>query len=107
MFSYIKNRLQKISQQLKERYPDRIVFIYAFGSRARGDFSEWSDIDILIVVKDKDPQIEREIIGLIVEEEITVGLSFSPVIKDLKVFEKERDFKTPFYENIKREGILL
>ncbi len=35
------------------------------------------------------------------------GLSFSPVLKDLKAFEKEKRYKTPFYESIEREGVLL
>jgi len=85
----------------------RIVSIYAFGSRVRGDYGEWSDIDLLVVVKDKDPEIERGIIATIVEEEIERGVPFTPVIKDSQAFEKERIFKTPFYESIIKEGIAL
>jgi len=107
MFSHIRNRLEKIRQRLKERYPERVVSVYAFGSRVRGDYIDWSDIDLLVVVKNKDPQIEGEIIDLIVEEEVEGGLSFSPVIKDVTAFEKERRFRTPFYENIMREGVTL
>jgi predicted nucleotidyltransferase len=107
MFAHIKKSLQKIGNALKRQYPERIVSIYAFGSRVRGDYREGSDIDLLIVVKDKEPGIEKDIIDLIVEEEIKGGVSFTPVIKDSLSFKKEKIFKTPFYENIIKEGIAL
>jgi len=107
MFSFIRNRLEEIGHRLRERYPERVVAVYAFGSRVRGDHKEWSDIDLLVIVRKKDPQIEKEIINLIIEEEMKGGLLFSPVIKDLIAFEQEKRFNTPFYENIKKEGIEL
>jgi|GEM_PF-3762865 predicted nucleotidyltransferase len=64
---------------LKRQHPERIVSIYASGSRVRGDYREWSDIDLLIIVKDKDS----------------------------RAFKKGKRFRTPFYENIIREGIAL
>ena len=99
--------MKTISEKLTERFPDRIVSVVAFGSRVRGDYSEWSDIDLLIIIKDKNPEIEKEVIALIVEEEMKSGLSFSPVVKDLKAYEEEKKHNSPFYENIKREGVLL
>lgn len=65
------------------------------------------DFDVLIVVKEKDTKIESEIISVFVDEEIESGFSFSPVIKDVGSFEMEKKFKTPFYENITKEGVRL
>lgn len=107
MFTHIKERLKMIARKLSERFPDRIVSVVAFGSRVRGDYGEWSDIDLLIVVKDKSPEVEKEIIDLIVDEEMRSGLSFSAVVKDLMAYEEEKKHKTPFYESIKQEGVLL
>jgi predicted nucleotidyltransferase len=107
MYSYEKNILNRLTESLKEQFPDRIMAVYAFGSRVRGDHGEWSDFDVLVIVKDKTPEIETEIISLFVDEEIQSGIPFSPVIKDIKAFEMEKNYNTPFYENIMKEGVLL
>lgn len=107
MYAHEKKALMRIKKQLKERLHDRIISIYAFGSKVRGDHNEWSDFDVLVVVRNKTPELESEIIGLFVDEEIESGLSFTPVIKDIKAFELEKRFNTPFYGNITREGVLL
>jgi predicted nucleotidyltransferase len=107
MISHIDKSLRAISSRLRDALPEVIDSIRVFGSRARGDHSGMSDIDILIVVKRKTPSIEDRIISIIVNEEARYGLSLTPVIKDVAAFEKEKNFNTPFFENIMKEGILL
>ncbi|MGB9716143.1 MAG: nucleotidyltransferase domain-containing protein [Thermodesulfovibrionales bacterium] len=99
--------LNRLTESLKKQFPDRIIAVYVFGSRVRGDHGEWSDFDVLVIVKDKTPEIETEIISLFVDEEIQSGIPFSVVIKDIKAFKMEKKFNTPFYENITKEGVLL
>lgn len=105
MYNYQKDILGRIAVMLRKKFSDRITAVYAFGSKARGDYGEWSDFDVLIVVRDRDPFIENEIIDVFVDEELRSGLIFTPVIKDARAFEHEKDFSTPFYENILKEGI--
>jgi predicted nucleotidyltransferase len=107
MFAYERDALTRIIKSLKERFPGRIKGVYAFGSRVRGDHDEWSDFDVLIIVKNRDPSIENEIIGSFVDQEIESGILFTPLIKDLKAFESEKSFKTPFYDNLMKEGLPL
>jgi len=107
VFAHERETLTRIIKSLKERFPERIKGIYAFGSRVRGDHNEWSDFDVLIIVKDRDPSIENEIIGSFVDEEFESGILFTPLIKDAKAFEAERSLKTPFYDNLMKEGFPL
>jgi len=107
MYNHERNILKNITARLRERFSERIQGVYAFGSRVRGDHDEWSDFDVLIVVKDRNPAIENEIIDIFVEEELKSGVIFSPVIKDYTAFEKEKYLNTPFYENIQREGVVF
>jgi predicted nucleotidyltransferase len=107
MYAHEKRVLNRITKNLRKQFPGRIVHVYAFGSRARGNHGEWSDFDILVVVKDRDPLIEEAIISSFVEEELRSGLLFTPLIKDQKAFESEKRFHTPFYENLTREGTAL
>lgn len=107
MFAHEKETLERAVKSVREKLPDRIVSIYTFGSRVRGDYEEWSDFDVLVVVKSKTTQLEAEIVSIFVNEELRSGIPFSPVIKDFKTFEMEKRFNTPFYRNIIKEGILL
>ncbi len=105
MYNHEKNVLNRITERLRERFSERIMVVYAFGSRVRGDHHEWSDFDVLVVVKDRNISIEHEIIDIFVEEELQSGVMFAPVIKDIKSFEYEKNLHTPFYENIMKEGV--
>lgn len=107
MFAHVRKALERIRDRLRERFPERVLYIYAFGSRVRGDHGEWSDLDVLIIVKDKDVEIEKEIIDIISEEELETGIPFAPIIKDIELFEKEKGLKTPFYQDIMKEGISI
>ena len=107
MHPHEKKSLDEIVKKLKECLGDRISAVYVFGSRVRGDFGGWSDFDVLVILKDRTPEIEEKVIGIFVDEEIKAGLSFSPVIKDIRSFEQEKKHHTPFYENIMREGVPL
>lgn len=107
MFEYEKKALANISQELRKTLGSVIAGVYAFGSRVRGDHSVLSDFDLFILVTEKNIEIERKIIGIIVDIESEYGLSFSPLIKTTRSFELEKNYNSPFYQNIKREAIVL
>ncbi len=107
MHLHEREALHRIAERLRAELSDRVVALYAFGSRVRGNHGTWSDFDVLVVVQDRTPRIESEIIGIIVDEESRAGLSFTPVVKDARAFELEKRFHTPFYENVTREGVPL
>lgn len=107
MRAHERQVLDRVAAILRERFAGRIAALYAFGSRVRGSHDAGSDFDILVVVRDKDPRVEAEIVGIIVDEEFKAGLSFTPLLKDARAFDLERGFHTPFYENVAREGVPL
>lgn len=49
----------KFTQQIKDI--DRILSVVLFGSVARGEYDRESDVDILIIYSDKDPEIIKKI----------------------------------------------
>ena len=107
MYAHVRESLERICSNLRSTLPERILSIYAFGSRVRGDHSEGSDFDILVLVENRTPSLVKSIIDIFVEEEMDCGLSFDPVIKDIRSFNLEKLHHTPFYENIQREGVPL
>jgi predicted nucleotidyltransferase len=107
MYRHYEQALKIIKNELAKKLGARLVSVYAFGSRVKGTDKSWSDFDLLIIVKDKEPKIEAQIIDVIVTNEIKVGLSFAPVIKDYQAFQAEAKLHSPFYQNIKKEAIKI
>lgn len=102
-----------ILKEFKNRIPlnikKHLEKIIIYGSRARNEENEFSDIDIAVIVDKKGPEIEQ---GL--EEtayQVMWEYDFIPLIS-LKIFSKS-DFDEAlqngfsFYRNVEREGILL
>lgn len=85
----------------------RVEEIIVFGSRVRGDYNGESDFDVLVIVRDKDIKTETAIIKLFGTKEDLTGVPFAPVIKDLKVFDNERLYRTAFARAIEEEGIII
>ncbi len=79
-----------------------------FGSEARGDARPDSDIDLLVLLDGDSLTLEREeaITVPLYDLEIKTGVAISPIVMLKKAWES-RPFKTPFYINIRNEGIVL
>lgn len=86
---------------------DRVEEIIVFGSRVRGDYNGESDFDVLVIVRDKDIKIETAIIKYFGAKEDQTGIPFAPVIKDWKVFDNERLYRTGFARAIEEEGVII
>ena len=98
-------KLTELSSQLKEKFKDKIEEIIVFGSYARGDFNEDSDVDLLIVVNDNE-----------IEEDVRkVVYSFIPIIRrlisvkiiDKGTFENMKRMKFSLVLSIEKEGIKI
>lgn len=99
-----KEFLNKIKKQvLKE---DENASLILFGSRARGDFKEDSDWDVLVLTsKEADARLKRKIIEDIYDVELEYMQPVSTII-----FGKEKWKSmsiTPLYKNVLAEGKAL
>ena len=98
--------IQKISESLHSISGIETIL---FGSTARGDFREDSDIDILILLPDylntkERIELELEISGILWEIEMESGIEISPIILQKKIWNQR---KTPFTINVTNQGIEL
>lgn len=102
----IEEILSELKCQLKEVYKDRLVSIILYGSYARGEATEGSDIDILVVLKEcPDSLKERGKIGDIIWD---MDLKYNTVISVIAVDADEfNNRRKPFFLNVKREGVAL
>lgn len=101
----MNNRKQIAKDFAKSIDSDDIKQIILFGSVARGDDSEDSDIDILIVVSKEDRVFEkfvgRKVADIIMEKEEVI----SPHIMTEKHFNATKDFS--FLQNVLADGVLI
>lgn len=78
-----------------------------FGSQARNDANEESDWDLLILLKNRHPK--KDDFGTyaypFVELGWEYGTYFSPKVYTYSEWNKRKG--SPFYENIKKEGVIL
>ncbi|MBZ4688562.1 MAG: uncharacterized protein PWQ96_2350 [Clostridia bacterium] len=91
-------------KHLNTLYPDEILKVQLFGSRARGDAGAGSDFDILIIVKDKMSIDRMKIYDYILDVNLEYGLDFSLKIYDKEEFERSKRLGLPFMKNILTEG---
>lgn len=94
---------------IKEYLGESLKNVILYGSYARGDYNENSDIDIMILVTLSEVEIkqfENGIYDIAVDLELKYGKVLSPIIKNQEFFEYWSD-TLPFYRNVKMEGIRL
>lgn len=102
----IKTILDEVKKHLEKIYGNKLKGIILYGSYARGDYTDGSDIDLIILLEDmKDPLAERE---KYFNEVWQLDLKYDTVISIIPFKEEEyRKRKLPVILNAKREGISL
>ena len=105
VYSYLKDYV-KIA---KEIYGDKLLKVILYGSYARGDFNEDSDIDLLFLV-DAPPEKERQgfydFLDKAFDIKLESELDFQPIVKSVYTFEHWKEY-LPFYRNIMNEGEVI
>ena len=103
----VSSIIYKFSQELKQILGDNLAKVIVYGSYARGDYRDNSDVDIMILVKMSDEEIKavkNDIYDLAFDVEMSTGIELSPIIKNEKQYEYWVD-TLPFYRNVRNEGV--
>ncbi len=97
--------VKRLKSYLKRKYKDRIKDVILYGSYARGEAKEDSDVDVIVVVEKIDPTkvrkgISRFLFDLMLEQEELISV----IVVSKKFFEEH---SYPFLLNVKREGVKI
>ena len=97
--------LKKLKKDLKAALGEKIGNLILFGSYSRGDNTEYSDVDLLILVnsrltRDETRKVDDLIAGYSLEHDVVI----SGLVYPIDTYQR---FNTPFLLNIKEEGIVV
>ena len=109
MDNRIHDIVLKFSQQVKKLLGQKLDKVILYGSYARGDYNEHSDIDIMILTTLTDEEIKKTepmLFDLAFDFQMDYGGDISVVVKNKDKFEYWLG-ALPFYNNVKKEGIVL
>jgi predicted nucleotidyltransferase len=94
------NEIRVFARKLKKNLPVKEVYLY--GSFARGEIHEGSDIDLLIIGDFKERFFDR--IGSILE---LTDLPVEPLVYTNEEFEELKNSKNPFITEVLKTAIRL
>lgn len=96
----IRNNIVKALRKIKQRYkPEKMIL---FGSFARGDYNEASDVDVLMIKKSNKRFIDRS------EDVLALSdgkIQLEPIVYTPEEFKKIKDRN--FIKTILKEGIRI
>lgn len=106
-------RDNRIVAEFRRRLPDHIQSqvraVLVYGSRARGDATEDSDLDVVALVESKTPEIERELEDIAYD--VMWDFDFAPIMS-LRVFPYAEFYSAAqqgwsYYKNVLAEGLAV
>ena len=100
----IDKTLTELKQTLVDLLGDRLERMVLFGSRARGDYTSDSDIDIAIVVKNLTRELKLRILDEIAAIELKHLVFVSTIILSEKDFNRLRERERRIALDIEHEG---
>lgn len=105
----IQTLLIKYLQEIRKIYGTHLKKVILYGSYARGDYNDQSDIDIMLLVDLTAAEMDAyadQLSELGFEYNVDYDIWMMPVVKNKQHFEKWAE-AYPFYENVQREGVTL
>jgi predicted nucleotidyltransferase len=103
----MKHKDYEIARQLKERLSKvvQLIDFRVFGSRARGDEDEYSDMDVFIEVETLDKLLKKKIRDIIWEVGFENSVYISPLIFTRYEIEESPLRASPIVKNVTEEGV--
>src|SRR6476659_9197046 len=93
------------ARQLRERFGDEVLLVRVFGSYARGEAHEESDVDLFVVLEQFDYKRWAEVVDLATAIGLPLDLLLSPTVFDRATWELWRSHERALVMDVEREGV--
>ena len=105
----VQNIIYEFTKEMRKIFGTNLSTVIVYGSHARGDYNENSDVDVMILVKIPEEQIPDyidEVSDCAFEYLMKYGVDISPVLKNENHF-KYWEETLPYYRNVRKEGVVI
>lgn len=105
----INKILAEFNSKARKILGNRLKKVILYGSYARGDYNEKSDVDLMLLTDLTFEEIEKyrdDISDIAFDIELKTGIVISPVIKNIDNYNSRINI-IPFYKNVQMEGVVL
>lgn len=102
-----RKALQAFTERLRAAFPGRVEGLQLFGSKARGDASKYSDVDVLVVLRESDGQARRRVSAITADVLLETGVVLSPKTISRTDFDAMKTRRSMFWQLIRRDLIPL
>lgn len=99
--------LQQFIASVKKKYSDKTKEIILFGSFARREATEESDIDVLVITTGNRFEMQKNLSEITVEILLRTGVYISAKAVSVEEYSFMKKINTGFYQNIAREGVAI
>ena len=99
--------LEELKRSLKSFLGDQLVNIALFGSMARGDYHDESDIDVAVIVRGLTRKLKGQILDEVAELELEHHMPLSVLVLSEEEFNHLKKRERRIALDIEREGIPL
>ena len=106
---HISDIMQDFAKSVRKMLDNSLDSVIVYGSYARGDYSELSDIDVMLLVSLGEEDIKKisdQISDLAFDFMMKYGVDISPVITNTDHFNYWVD-NLSYYRNVRDEGVRL
>ncbi|VAW37401.1 hypothetical protein MNBD_CHLOROFLEXI01-1718 [hydrothermal vent metagenome] len=101
------NAIFDCSQRLKVKLANSLVNLQLFGSKARGDFNEDSDIDLLVIIAGLKPPIRWLIYEVAADCSLQYDVLINTHVLDKQRWDEIERHQDTLWREIERDGVPL
>jgi len=101
----VERAVADFARELRRRFGDEVLVVSVFGSYARGEANEDSDVDLFVVLENSDWNRRAEVIDLATDIGMPRDLLLSPTVFDRATWELWRSHERALVLDVEREGV--
>jgi len=99
--------IEEFKRRVEGQFPGELVNMLVFGSKARGDATEESDIDVIVISRSDDKKLAKDIRYTGYDLEIEHGIILSIQVYSEKHINYLRNIPAQFIQNVDREAVAI
>lgn len=105
--AYIRDAISAYRSALEARFGGRLEKVALFGSRARGEGREDSDIDVIVWIREATSAEELEAVGLAGDVAVSTTVWLSAKAYSSERFRRLIELESPFARSVLADHVLV